>query len=157
MTNPALGPWVIPGINKRLKDLHARKGPKQLSMSQIRDILNAEFKTSLTRNAIVGRCHRMVLAARPSPLGNRFLKPKAKAMKTVKVDAPIVPLEALLPDERPQSGLTIYQTGNGDCKWPLGKADASPPFLYCGDPVMDDRPYCGTHCGIAYNVPRRLA
>ena len=104
MTNPALGPWVIPGINKRLRDLHARKGPKQLSMSQIRDILNAEFKTSLTRNAIVGRCHRMVLAARPSPLGNRFLKKGVKPMKTVKVDAPIVPLEALLPDRAPAIG-----------------------------------------------------
>ena len=155
--NPALGPWVIPGINKRLKDLHARKGLKQLSMSQIRDILNAEFKTNLTRNAIVGRCHRLVLEARPSPLGNRFLKKGVKPMRIIKVDAPIVPLEAMLPDVRLQSGLTIYQTGNGDCKWPLGKADASPPYLYCGDPVMDDRPYCGTHCGIAYNVPRRLA
>ena len=126
-------------------------------MSQIRDILNAEFKTGLTRNAIVGRCHRMVLAARPSPLGNRFLKKGVKPMKTVKVDAPIVPLEVLLPDESPAGSDNLSNR-----QWRLqmaavGKADASPPFMYCGDPVMDDRPYCGMHCGIAYNVLRRLA
>ena len=56
--------WLLPGINARLEQLHA----EGKSFSAIRDVINAEFGTSLTRNAIIGRSHRLVLTPRPSPI-----------------------------------------------------------------------------------------
>ena len=149
--------WNTPGLNERLRELHARDGSAQLSMSMLAEKLNAEFGTDLTRNAIVGRCRRLSLPAREAPIVRNYPQPKSKPgpkpMRIVRIDAPIMPYEAVkLPDG---NALTIYQLGHGDCRWPLGAALDRPPFLYCGHVAIDCRPYCAAHCAVAYNKPQK--
>ena len=149
--------WLKPGLTERLIELHALGGAQQLSMSQMAEKLNAEFKTSLTRNAIVGRCRRLSLPAREPPLKrsyNTSHRPGPKPMKIfVRVDAPIVPEIALVPEIRSE-GLTIYQLGFGDCRWPVADGARGITEFYCGEPALDGRPYCGAHCRKAYNAPQ---
>jgi GcrA cell cycle regulator len=150
--------WKTPGLNERLRELHARDGSAQLSMSMLAEKLNAEFGTHLTRNAIVGRCRRLSLPGRPAPLQRTYPQPKSKPgpkpMRIVRIDAPIMPYEAVkLPED---NALTIYQLGHGDCRWPLGAALDRPPFLYCGHVAVDGRPYCSAHCAKAYNAPAKV-
>ena len=73
-------------------------------------------------------------------------------IRVVRIDAPIVPYEAVRLAE--DNALTIYQLGYGDCRWPLGEAMARPPFLYCGHAAIEGRPYCAAHCAKAYNAPQ---
>ena len=35
------------------------------------------------------------------------------------------------------------------CAWPMGDP-LDPSFHYCGDPTAPEKPYCESHCGIAY-------
>jgi GcrA cell cycle regulator len=152
--NSGLGPWLIPGINERLRELHARDGSAALSMSMIAAKLNEEFGLHLTRNSIVGRCHRLRLPARPTPIIPRK-KPGPKPMRIVKVDTPIIPEIAVAPpSEARVAGLTIYQTGYDDCKWPVSDDNRGITEFYCGAPAIEGRPYCGAHCRRAYNTPR---
>ena len=148
--------WLKPGLTERLIELHALGGAQQLSMSQMAEKLNSEFGTHLTRNAIVGRCHRLNLPPREAPIKRTYpqprRKPGPKPMRIVRIDAPIMPREA---EKLPEgNALTIYQLGYGDCRWPLGEAMARPPFLYCGHAAIDGRPYCAAHCRRAYNAPQ---
>ena len=134
--------WLIPGINERLRELHARDGSAALSMSMLAAKLNEEFGTHLTRNAIVGRCHRLILAGTRGADRAQLSPTKVKTRTEtnadcVRIDAPIVPYEAVRLAE--DNALTIYQLGYGDCRWPLGEALDRPPFLYCGH-ACDRRP-----------------
>jgi GcrA cell cycle regulator len=141
-TNPS--PWIIPGIVARLCELHTLDGKQKLAFSEICDTLNREFGTKLTRNAIVGRVHRLKLAFRPSPLK------RIAGMTKVRIDAPILPIEAESCSNTP---LTILQLRDGDCHWPLGPIMSRPPLEYCGQASIEGRPYCEEHCRQAYNAP----
>ena len=135
-TNP--GPWLIPGLSSRMIDLHALAGEKALTMGEIAQKLSFEFEVEITRNAVIGRCRRLGLAARPSPL------PQKKLCKPVRVDAPIAPVEAERLAE--DNALTIYQLREGDCKFVLNDLMARPPFLFCGKAaVREGSPWCLEH------------
>jgi GcrA cell cycle regulator len=125
--------------------LHRDK--RQLSFEQIAAELSAKFNIELSRNACIGKARRLGLPMRdstPRPPRQRYLKP----VKVERVEAPIEPIEARVPELR-IGGLTIHQTREGDCKWPLGPMHAHPPFMYCGEPSLLGRPYCKTHAAKA--------
>jgi hypothetical protein len=150
MTPTNHGPWSLPGITQRLIELHALTGVEQLSMEAIAQKLSKEFDVVLTRNAVIGRSHRLRLEMRDNV---PFARKKVVKMKpNRRVDAPIPPLEATVKvnDET----LTIYQLGDGDCHWPLGEMQDLPPFQFCGKEALFGRPYCQSHSKIAYNAPR---
>jgi GcrA cell cycle regulator len=89
-----------------------------LSASQI-----AERLGSVTRNAVIGKAHRLGLAARPSP---------------IRVErAPAAPRPAAANYKGPT------------CQWPIGDP-ASQDFKFCGAPIEPGRPYCAHHCENAY-------
>jgi GcrA cell cycle regulator len=52
---------------------------------------------------------------------------------------------------RPLPGTTpltsLMATGDHKCKWPLGE---DTPWQFCGQPTTEGKPYCPTHCTIAY-------
>jgi len=75
-----------------------------------------------TKNAIVGKVHRLGLPKRGSPIRQ---KPRP---------AQVISLEALRP---------------GMCSWPEGEPGKE-DFRFCGDPVTPDKPYCPHHCERAY-------
>jgi GcrA cell cycle regulator len=153
MTPTNHGPWSLPGITQRLIELHGLSGVEQLSMEAIAQKLSKEFAVQLTKNAVIGRSHRLRLELRDNV---PFVRKKVERKMTPRrrVDAPIPPLDAIVKvnDET----LTLYQLGDGDCHWPLGEMQDLPPFQYCGKEALFGRPYCQSHSRIAYNTPGKV-
>ena len=82
-------------------------------------------RLGITKNAVIGKVHRLGLAKRGSPIKE---KPKAE------VDENLVTLAKLRP---------------GMCSWPVGEpGDAE--FHFCGEHAVDGKPYCRDHCAKAY-------
>jgi hypothetical protein len=129
------------------RDLYRQK--PELPFPIIAARMSETFGVTLTTNACIGKAHRLGLPQRgnrgaPRKPYTHAKKEKVKMIK-VRVDAPVPPPA---PPERPEwaaGGLTIYETREGDCKWPLGPTLARPPFVYCGEPSLLGRPYCKTH------------
>ena len=133
-----------------------------LSASQI-----AKQLGGVTRNAVIGKVHRLGLSgrAKPSrPAVRRAAKPaKAKARvvsppRTPKVAAvveetpPPPPVEAKpLPNGEYATILTIR---DHMCKWPIGDPTSS-DFRFCGRRNKSGEPYCDAHCSVAYQPSRR--
>ena len=110
-----------------LKELWAQG----LSITQI------GLKLGLSRNAVVGKVHRMGLPKRQSPIV-RSNKPKAPR-------API-PRRRTVP-------LTLEQWDRNRCSWPIGDPKSA-DFSFCGEAAEPGRPYCAAHCKLAYTSPR---
>jgi hypothetical protein len=120
----------------------------ELPFRRIAALMSIWFDITLTSNACIGKAHRLGLPMRGHRAG--FRKPhqphtKRPKMIKVRVDAPIAPVEAIIPDAPPPEGLTIYQLRENTCHWPLGETYARPPFQYCGEPSLLGRSYCVTH------------
>jgi len=114
-----------------------------------------------TKNAVVGKAHRIGLERRPSPIRRTAVKPDRK-----KARSPIVPtlkfealkeepkettkFQTLLPDVK---NLFKNQTKRG-CEWPEGHPDES-DFKFCGKDRFEDKPYCIDHCAVAYVIPEK--
>lgn len=87
-----------------------------------------------TRNAIIGKMHRM--QAPPSLVPNKFMvKPKKK----VAVPKPKI----LKPKPIPPEGITLMDLEYGMCKWPMKHG------WYCGQAAQMYKPYCIMHWKIA--------
>lgn len=87
--------------------------------SQIAEQLGA----GVTRNAVIGKAHRLGLSGRPTPV---------KEMKPV------------APRRPPVTG----RTGRA-CLWPVGDPKTS-EFHFCDAATEPGRPYCAQHCALAY-------
>jgi hypothetical protein len=113
-----VSPWDIPGINQRLRELHALG----LYFSEIAEGLNAEYGTSLTRFACIGRAHRLELPDRSNIVWRKPNKPP------------------ILYDPIP-----IEQLDRTNCHYPLGEMLDRPPYLYCGWPARNGFSWCAKH------------
>ena len=122
---------------------------KGLSASQIAK----ELAEGVTRNAVIGKAHRMGLASRPSPVKADPAK-RAAAAAAKKKAAPAKKEKA---KTAPATGkVTILDLTESMCKWPIGHP-GEPNFHFCGKPSQPTFPYCANHCLEAYQVqqPRR--
>ena len=124
------------------------------SFVEIAAQMSAIFGLEISRNACIGKARRLELPMRASD-GQRvpLARPaKTLAKKPVRVDAPIPPPADVEPE--PEVGVSIYQLGNGVCRWPLGKMEDRPPFRYCGHDTPIEETYCAEHRAVGYNKPR---
>jgi hypothetical protein len=152
VSNPAESIWLIPGIDARLRELHALGGEASLSMGEIADRLNREFRIGITRNSVIGRCGRIGLKRGGITVKLRAAKKAGERkirIRPIRVDAPIVPE---MPVADPAAGLTILQLKNDTCRWPLGEMQDRPPYLFCGQVVFVG-PYCTAHHERAVGKP----
>ena len=123
----------------------------------------------VTRNAVIGKAHRLGLEARPSPVkaGEEAVNtvPEAVAPSASSVK-PATPPPAAAIAVRPlvkkpvRSGksarTTLLDLNEKICKWPIGHpGDAD--FHFCGKASQAGFPYCTEHCLVAYQaqLPRR--
>ena len=133
-----------------------------LPTSQIGKILN------FTKNAVVGKAHRIGLERRPSPIKRRIMKPDRK-----KARAPLMP--SLSFDSKSENGEILnkdenlkYSTRdkflakkllnnnkNNGCEWPFGHPNET-DFNYCGLEKEEGKPYCSKHCDKAYIAPEKM-
>jgi GcrA cell cycle regulator len=140
------------------------------SASQIANLLGY----GLTRNAVIGKVHRLGLAGRTKPAGAAHARPPQATQSARPVAAPrAAPAPAArmvrgatalaiqpqaLADAHPQEiesvvlpmsvRVTIVELREAMCRWPLGDP-SSAEFRYCGSPTHAG-PYCSYHGGLAY-------
>ncbi len=134
-----------------------------LSASQI-----ASHLGGITRNAVIGKAHRLGLTGRPSPIKNRsasVARPRPPRRPRVEQVAPPRMVAAPPPPrhvERPQRhveledmpGATILTLTDRICKWPIGDP-RHPDFHFCGRASAEGLPYCADHARRAYQPPAR--
>ncbi|MFC3052205.1 GcrA family cell cycle regulator [Kordiimonas pumila] len=109
-----------------------------LSASQIAK----ELGEGVTRNAVIGKAHRLGLKSRPSPVKTDGEKKKVAPKKIAKKSG--------------KKFVTLLDLTDRMCKWPSGHpGDAD--FQFCGKASEPGMPYCAGHCAEAYQAqpPRR--
>lgn len=99
---------------------------KGRTASQIADELG-----DVTRNAVIGKVHRLGLKSRPSPIRRERERERRPVLASSPVEA------------RPR------RVSDRDCHWPIGNP-REPGFHFCGAAAEPDRPYCAAHCALAY-------
>ena len=87
----------------------------------------AEILGGMSRNAVIGKAHRLGLSGRPSPI-----RKKTEAVVEV-----------------PSAGATILSLTDRMCKWPIGDPKL-PGFHFCGKSALPGMPYCAEHAAVAY-------
>jgi len=105
----------------------------------------------VSKNAVVGKAHRMRLEARPSPIRRdqhvrmrrRVPMPiRLSKLRSVPTPVPAQPL--------PTPRLAVRRDGKGpNCLWPHGDPGEA-DFHFCGAPAVEGKPYCPQHCARAY-------
>ena len=119
----------------------------------------------VTRNAVIGKVHRLGLSGRvkqPSKSGGRP-KRTARANGQARVNrasqktsransatqqistAPVVE-DVVAPKPK---RLKLIQLTDSTCKWPHGDPQEA-DFCFCGHSIKVDTPYCEYHCNLAY-------
>lgn len=96
----------------------------------------------VTRNAVIGKAHRLGLQSRPSPVKNESPEAPPKPVKE--------------PAAEPANRITLLELNERICKWPIGHP-GDDDFHFCGRESQPGVPYCPRHCEIAYQTqaPRR--
>jgi GcrA cell cycle regulator len=133
-----------------------------LSASQIAAELGG-----VTRNAVIGKVHRLGLSGRGQPTSSikRQRRAHGPSVRRVRQTVTIGNL-ALQTDAyaeavfRPRRDvvvpiakrLTIYALTEQTCKWPIGDP-GDEDFHFCGNDSLEGAPYCEYHAGVAYQVP----
>tara|TARA_B100001287_G_C22673418_1_gene526447 strand:- start:1953 stop:2420 length:468 start_codon:yes stop_codon:yes gene_type:complete len=114
-----------------------------------------------TKNAVVGKAHRIGLERRPSPIRRTAVKPDRK-----KARSPVMPklnFEAKLEEQSENRDNTVFQpvvknlfntNVKRGCEWPMGHPDET-DFHFCNKDRFEDKPYCLEHCTVAYVVPEK--
>lgn len=84
----------------------------------------------ISRNAVIGKAHRLLLPSRPSPIKRE--------------------------ERRPAAPQRSHAQGMQGCKWPIGDPKTS-DFHFCSEPADPGRPYCSSHCAQAYQRREQAA
>jgi GcrA cell cycle regulator len=116
----------------------------------------AEILGGVSRNAVIGKAHRLELSGRPSPIKRKEgEEDEEEAAVTVAAEAapPAVEKAPAKPvPERRAGGATILNLTERMCKWPIGDP-RDKDFHFCGKASHGNLPYCAEHAQIAYQPP----
>lgn len=156
---------TVPSWTDDRVELLRRLWEDGLSASQI-----ASQLTGVTRNAVIGKVHRLGLSGRvkagepvatvrkknpreaePEIIAEEAtLQPEmasiAATAEAASVPQPAAPVAVALAVTR---RVTIMDLRESMCRWPLGDP-TSTDFHYCGDRSITGLPYCTHHAEIAY-------
>lgn len=107
----------------------------------------------LTRNAVIGKAHRLKLSNRVSPIQQNNKKAAAPVAKIVeeKKSAP-VPIAKTV--KKSTGGVKMVNLKERQCRWPHGDPQEA-DFHMCGDEIVPGLPYCPEHAKMAYQAPSR--
>ncbi len=142
-----------------------RRWAEGLSASQIAAELGG-----ITRNAVIGKVHRLGLSGRaksPSSAAPRPRKPRAHS-QMLRVSRPSVRGNTALAhayefDAEPEPELidniiplgqrrSLLELTEETCRWPIGDP-GSADFFFCGGQTLTSLPYCAYHSRVAYQPP----
>ncbi|MEE9314300.1 MAG: GcrA family cell cycle regulator [Rhizobiaceae bacterium] len=142
-----------------------------LSASQVATQLGG-----VTRNAVIGKVHRLGLSGRAKPAGKSnggarkktssersggaggYARPTRPARagvgrggSNIAVALKVKPVEEVI--AAPESlKLTLMELTESTCKWPTGDP-TMPGFSFCGHKTSEDKPYCAFHNKLAFQPP----
>ena len=129
---------------KKLKELWT----KGHTASQIANTLG-----DTTRNAVIGKAHRLNLEARAT--SSRNINPGKKDANPVKRNSQPISrksrFKSILLDKNfePEKPTSLENLTEKTCKWPIGHPDEE-NFYFCGRTPEIDFPYCKLHVLFAF-------
>lgn len=100
----------------------------------------------ISRNAVIGKAHRLGLSGRASPVQKKIDKVAAAAIVRAAVEA--------VEFERSPTAVNLLQLTEKTCRWPIGDPKRE-GFHFCGGRPMPGLPYCGHHAMMAYQGTAR--
>jgi GcrA cell cycle regulator len=133
-----------------------------LSASQIAAELGG-----VTRNAVIGKVHRLGLSGRaksPSSAAARPRKPRGASHMLrvsrssmrgntalahayeIDLEPELEPIDNVIPLGQRRSLLELTEE---TCRWPIGDPGTA-DFFFCGGPTVTSLPYCAYHSRVAY-------
>jgi GcrA cell cycle regulator len=131
-----------------------------LSASQI-----AKQLGGVTRNAVIGKVHRLGLSGRATPSQPQrpvfraprpprpATPPPPRRIEAAQPAAPSLPSMPSMPEE--PGSATVLTLGAHMCKWPIGDP-SSDSFTFCGRRIGDGS-YCVEHARVAYQPQQKKA
>ena len=135
--------WTEEKVEK-LKELWS----KGHTASQIADLLG-----DTTRNAVIGKAHRLNLEARaPSKSAQSIHKQENKQVrKSSQVMSRKSKFQSILLDKNfeAENPTTLENLTDSTCKWPVGHPDEE-NFYFCGRTPEGEFPYCKLHVLYAF-------
>lgn len=102
----------------------------------------------VTRNAVIGKAHRLKLSNRVSPIQQNKKPAPAKVAPVEKK-----PKQVIAEDES-RDKVALVDLGARACRWPIGDPREE-SFGFCGCESISGLPYCGEHAKVAYQAATR--
>lgn len=103
----------------------------------------------ITRNAVIGKAHRLKLSSRLSPIQQNVPKKAKSESMAPRMVKPTIKLP-----EFKGKGIKLEELDARMCRWPNGDP-RDETFNFCGCDAVAGLPYCDDHCRAAYQVPTR--
>lgn len=117
---------------------------------------------AVSRNGVIGRKHRLGMCAPSEPWkGDSRRKPRVRTSKpkepkpvtvitlpTIPAARPLLAIVATL-RPAPVGGVSLTDLQHDSCRFPIGDPKSA-GFHFCGAEVHPGKPYCTSHCEIAY-------
>ena len=121
----------------------------------------AKIIGDVTRNAVIGKAHRLKLSGRSSPIQNAAKKTANKIQKEAS-NTNMEPAKRGRPKRmpvEPSASIPVKRVKLADlkdrqCRWPLGDP-RDDDFSFCGCGSMPGIPYCSDHAQVAYQMATR--
>lgn len=104
----------------------------------------------VTRNAVIGKAHRLKLSNRVSPI-QQNKKPSPKPVEKKIVRPPVQKFVVMI-EKGPR--VPLVELNNRMCRWPLGDPKEE-SFGFCGAENYAGLPYCADHAKVAYQAATR--
>ena len=104
----------------------------------------------MTRNAVVGKAHRMGLQRRESPIVRSAAGSAPAVARPRRSEAPAAPRPQQPAPPVAAAPARPFNPNAPRCKFPIGDPK-SPGFHFCTNSALEGYPYCAEHCAVAYS------
>lgn len=125
----------------------------------------AKLLGGVTRNAVIGKAHRLKLSGRVSPIqhnprveatlnrasNDQIKQPRVQIRERAPISAVIPP--SLREENIPIKGIQLTELRESTCRWPIGDPKQE-GFKFCGC-HSETGSYCDNHARLAYQVSTR--
>lgn len=103
-------------------------------------------RLGISKNAVVGKAHRLHLNSRPSPI--KRVGPRPAVVRPPAHVRPAAPAAASAPAPQPVP-MRIVELSSQACRWPIGHP-GDENFHFCTHRAIQGKPYCVEHSAVAY-------